>query len=234
MKVWEYFRGHWQLAALLAIVFALWNYPVMYPLKMLVIFLHEASHAFAALLSGGEVLELSLVPREGGHVKSRGGNRFFISSAGYLGSLFLGSLMLVLALKSKLDKFIVGLLGVSMLVLTAFYIRAPFPLAFCIIGGLSALLSARFLNRQFNDLLLRLIGLTSMIYVPYDIFSDTLSRSYLRSDARNLAETYGGTTVMWGSIWLVISLVFIVFIARLCLSSPSNLFFAPPNQQARR
>lgn len=223
MKAWEYFRGHWQLAAMLTVVFALWNYPVMYPLKMLVIFLHEASHAFATLLTGGEVLELSLNPQEGGHVTSRGGNGFLIASAGYLGSLFLGSLLLILALKSTADRVVVGLLGVIMLVLAALYVRAPFPLAFCIGGGVSALLSAHFLGRRFNDLLLRVIGLTCMIYVPHDIFSDTLSRSYLRSDARILAESYGGTTMLWGGVWLAISMVFLIFIAKVCLSAPSNI-----------
>ena len=50
----------------------------------------------------------------------------------------------------------------------------------------------------------------SMIYVPLDILSDTIFRSELRSDARMLAEEFGGATVMWGGVWLVLSLVAIV------------------------
>jgi len=215
MKIFDFFKGHWQLMAITAAIFMLWNYSIMIPLKIFVVFLHEVSHALTTLLTGGDVLELSLVPRQGGHVITRGGNRFLISTSGYLGSLFLGASFFIFALRTNADRILVAVLGLSMFVLTAFYIRDVFPVAYCLSGGAFLLLSARFLNRQINDLLLRIIGLTSMIYVPYDIFSDTLARSEIRSDARNLAESFGGTTMMWGSIWLVISLVFILFIIKL-------------------
>ena len=87
MKIVNFFKGHWQLMSMTAVIFLLWDYSVMIPLKIFVVFLHEASHAFATLLTGGEVLELSLSPRQGGHVLSRGGNLFLLVSAGYLGSL---------------------------------------------------------------------------------------------------------------------------------------------------
>ena len=120
-----------------------------------------------------------------------------------------------------------------MFALTAFYIRDVFPVVFCLGGGVFLLLSARFLNRQINDLLLRILGLASMIYVPYDIFSDTLARSEMRSDARILAESFGGTTMMWGSIWLIISLIFILFIIKLSLKEPSNIIFDFKNLSSR-
>lgn len=233
MNLWTVFKGHWQLVAILAVVFALWNYPVMYPLKMLVVFLHEASHAFAAILTGGEVLDLSLDARQGGSVTARGGNGFIITSAGYLGSLFLGALLLVLALRSEFDRIVIGGLGVMMLALTALYVRTPFTLFFCLSGAALALISARFLGQKFNDLLLRLIGLTCMVYVPYDIFSDTLSRAHLRSDARILAENYGGTTMLWGVIWLLVSLMFLWGVAKFSLRTPSNIDFKSPKEGQR-
>jgi len=198
----------------------------MYPLKIFVIFLHEASHALTALLTGGQVLELSLSPQQGGHVKAAGGNGFLIASSGYLGSLFWGAALFLLGLRTRLDKVVVGMMGALMLGITALYIRDLFPLAFCILTGLGLLLSAYFLSQPINDLWLRVMGLASMIYVPYDIFSDTLARSHLVSDARILAENYGGTTMLWGGIWLFISMVFLLFIARQSLKSPSNIDFA--------
>jgi len=225
MKLLNFFKGHWQLIAITTVIFMLWDYPIMSPLKIFVVFLHEASHALTTLLTGGEVLELSLVPRQGGHVMSRGGNRFLITSAGYLGSLLLGASFFVFALRTNADRILVALLGLSMFALTAFYIRDFFPVAFCLGCGAFLLLSARFLSRQLNDLFLRIIGLTSMIYVPYDIFSDTLARSEIRSDARILAEDFGGTTMMWGGLWLIISLVFLIFIIKLSLKVPSNIVF---------
>lgn len=225
MKLWNFLKGHAQLIAMTAAVFSLWDYSLMFPFKIFVIFLHEASHALTALLTGADVLELSLNPNEGGHVTARGGNLFLIASAGYLGSLILGASFFIFALKTNADRILVAILGIVMLVLTAFYIRDLFPVVFCVGGGAFLLLSARFLNRDINDLLLRLIGLTSMIYVPYDIFSDTLARSEQLSDARILAENFGGTTVMWGGLWLLISGIFLIFIIKLSLKVPSNISF---------
>jgi len=194
-------------------------------LKIFVVFLHEFSHALATWLTGGEVLELSVSAQQGGFVTSRGGNGFIIATAGYLGSLLLGSLLFVLALRSKIDRYVVGVLGVTMIGLTALYIREPFAIGFCLGAGAILMISSRFFAASVNDLILRVIGLASMIYVPYDIFSDTLSRSYLMSDARILAQNYGGTTMMWGVIWLVVSLVFLVFLLKASLKTPSNIVF---------
>ncbi len=208
---------------MVGLIFVLWRFPFMWPLRMLIVFLHEASHALAALLTGGDVLSLSLSPQEGGSVSSRGGNGFIIASAGYLGSLLLGSILFLMALRTRYDRWVVGLLGASMLLLALLYVRELFPLVFCIGGGLALLLCAKFLKAEMNDMVLRIIGLTSMVYVPYDIVSDTLARSYLRSDARIIAETYGGTTLMWGLLWLLISLVFLGFLAKSALRTPSNI-----------
>jgi len=225
MRILNYLKGHWQLIVLVGLVFVLWRYSFVWPLRMLIVFLHEASHALAAILTGGEVLNLSLSPLEGGSVLSRGGNGFIIASAGYLGSLLLGSSLFLLALRTKADRLIVALLGASMVGLSLFYVRELFPLMFCLGGAVILLLSSKFLGETINDLILRIIGLTSMVYVPYDIFSDTLARPHLRSDARILAENYGGTTLMWGVIWLIASLVFIGAVARLALKRPSNIIF---------
>ena len=96
-----------------------------------------------------------------------------------------------MALRSRADRLVVGGLGALMLILCVFYVREPFPLLFCIGGGSLALICARFLNEDINDLLLRLIGLSSMIYVPYDIFSDTLARSHIGRMRASLLKCIG-------------------------------------------
>ncbi|MCK5872646.1 MAG: M50 family metallopeptidase, partial [Methylococcales bacterium] len=73
------------------------------------------------------------------------------------------------------------------------------------------LLFARYLPNKYNDFFLRLLALTNMLYVPLDIYSDTLSRSHLRSDAYMLAEYTGVSTVLWGGLWLLISLIVIFY-----------------------
>lgn len=216
-------QGHWQLLLLTTFVFALWQTPAVVPLKILIVFFHEASHATATFVTGGEVVSLSVSPNQGGLVVSRGGSRFWTLTAGYLGSLLIGVSLLIGATRSRADRKIMALCGVMMLVIAGLYVREIFALAFVIGTGIAMLLSARFLGHNVNDLMLRVIGLTSMIYVPYDIFSDTITRSHLPSDARMLAQEFGGTPQIWGVLWIAISLIVIVFCMRSVLGRSSNL-----------
>ncbi len=219
----RFLKGHWQLFALTGLVFLLWNTPLVFPLKVLVIFLHELSHGLAALLTGGSIEQISISARLGGHALTRGGNVFLILSAGYVGSLILGALVLLLALRTHADRAVMAIFGAVLLAVTAVYIRDGFAVLFCVAAGLGMLATARFLGRDLNDLLLRIIGLTSLIYVPHDIFSDTIARSNLRSDAFMIAERFGGSTVFWGGLWLAISLAAILLCLRYGIGQSSNI-----------
>ena len=219
----EWIKGHWQLLALTALVMALWSTPVVFPLKILVVFFHELSHGLAAVLTGGKIVSISLSADQGGVAVTQGGSRFLILTAGYLGSLVCGIILLLAGLKSRADKTIMGALGLIVLAVTALYIRDWFALGFGIASGAAMLAMARFLPHQVNDLALRLIGLTSMIYVPRDIFSDTIERAHLRSDAYMLGELVGGGAQFWGAIWLVISAAVLFACLRYGLGENSNI-----------
>ena len=67
----------------------LWTSPWLAPLKILIVLFHELSHALMTIITGGEVVSLELSSNQGGMVLSRGGSRFLILSAGYLGSLLM-------------------------------------------------------------------------------------------------------------------------------------------------
>ena len=216
-------RGHWQLMLITVVVLALWNTPVVVPLKILIVFFHELSHAIAAWMTGGSVDSISLSPQQGGLTVTRGGNVFLTMSAGYLGSLLIGVLVFLVAVRSHADRVLMGVLGAVMLLVAALFIREWFALAFTVGTGLVMLASARYVPHEMNDLALRVIGLTSMIYVPLDIFSDTIARSGIRSDAYMLAERFGGATVIWGGLWLLISLAVIGVCFRYGLGEGSNV-----------
>jgi len=195
----------------IAVVIILWTTPVLYPLKLLVVFFHESSHALATILSGGDVAQLVLLKEQGGYVMSRGGSRFLVLNSGYLGSLLWGVIIYLLSVHTRLDKAALMILGIVIALITLGFAGSLFTIAFGIIAGITLVLVARYLSQDISDFILRLIGLTSMLYVPLDIFSDTISRSQLDSDARMLAIEYGGTTIMWGVVWLLISII-IIFI----------------------
>ena len=215
--------NHWQLLSLTLLIVLLWNANVLLPLRILTVFLHELSHALAAILTGGEVLSLTISPNEGGLVTARGGSPFWIASAGYLGSLLIGAALFILALRTHWDRTILAAFGGITLLVAAFYVRDLFAFGFMLATGIAMLLASRFLSLEISDMILRTIGVSSMIYAPLDIFDDTIRRAHLRSDARILAEQVGGSTLFWGGLWLVISLGVIVLILRYGLPQNSNI-----------
>jgi hypothetical protein len=214
------------LAGLIFAIFLLWNYPVLYPLKLLVVFFHESSHALMTVATGGSVEELVIDPMQGGHVLSVGGNRFLTLSAGYLGSLVWGVVVYLIAVRTRFDKAMMILLGVTVIAIAAFFIRELFPLVFAGITGVALILVGLKLPIEINDLVLRVIGMTNMIYVPFDIYSDTIARSELASDAFMLAEEFGGASWLWGGIWLLTSLMLVAFTLLVGMRSGSGKYSA--------
>src|SRR5260370_960932 len=88
-------------AAGLSIV--LWFVPfaeiLSYPFRIFVTFIHEGGHAIAALLTGNSVQSLSVAMNASGETYTTEGGTFskmFVSSAGYLGAMTFGALLLVL------------------------------------------------------------------------------------------------------------------------------------------
>ena len=219
-----FFAANWQLLLMVAVVFLLWNQPVAYPLRLLVVVFHEASHALMAIVTGGQVLEMTVNVNEGGHVRFAGGNHFLTASAGYLGSLAIGLGLVILSVRGNADRAVLAGLAVVLVVLAALYVRELFALAFILGTSALFLAVARFLAPVWSDLILRIIGLTSLIYVPYDIFSDTLARAHLRSDARIIAEVTGIPTVIWGALWVIMSVVAIFYALRMLTAQPTHLF----------
>ncbi|NIP80408.1 MAG: M50 family peptidase [Gemmatimonadetes bacterium] len=176
--------------------------PLPYPLKLFVVLLHEASHGAMALATGGEIQRIVVTPDQGGVCYCPGGNAFLTLSAGYLGSLGWGALILLLArARRPLPRDTTTIVGAAVLLLTALYVRNPFGILFGALFG-AALVALRSTGRAVHVLALTALGLTSCLYALLDIKSDVLDRPYLQSDARMLAELTGVPTVVWGVLWI--------------------------------
>ena len=206
------------LLIIMVAIFALWPTPALYPLKLLIVFFHESSHALMTIATGGEVVELVVNPMQGGHVLSAGGNRFLTLSAGYLGSLIWGSIIYLLAVGTQYDKAIMFCLGGIIIVIAALFVRDLFALGFSGLIGVFMIIMGVKAPMQVNDLVLRAVGVTSMLYVPLDIYSDTIERSGLRSDAFMLAEEFGGVTVLWGGVWFAVSVMILIITLKVSLN----------------
>ena len=82
---------------LTCLVFYLWSSPVVQPIKLMVVLFHEISHGMMALFSGGKIISILITADEGGACETEGGSETMIVTAGYLGSMFVGGMILYLS-----------------------------------------------------------------------------------------------------------------------------------------
>lgn len=205
------FKRYLALLLIFAGIWFLWDTVFVYPIKIFVVFMHEVSHGVAAVVTGGQIVTIEINQQQGGHAITQGGSRFWTLTAGYLGSLIWGGLILLLAARTRLDKAVSVLIGIGMVAISIGFGESSFTYIFGISFGVALLLIGFFLPEGFNDWILRIIGVTSCLYAILDIKSDVLDRSHLRSDARMLSELTGIPTTVWGGLWILIAVALTVW-----------------------
>ncbi|OYT73004.1 MAG: hypothetical protein CFK52_03060 [Chloracidobacterium sp. CP2_5A] len=87
---------------------------ITFPIRMFVTFVHEGSHAMAALLSGYQVIRMT-IHWDGSGLTLTTGQNWFIASAGYLGTMLFGVFLLYQA--QRRDRVGLLLVGSGMLTL---------------------------------------------------------------------------------------------------------------------
>lgn len=192
----------------------LWNSAIIHPFKVFVVMAHELSHGLAAILTGGRIERIQIDPNLGGVCYTVGGIRGIILSAGYLGSMLVGSILLAVASRTDLDKLLSVGFGILLLWVTIRYVTNQYGQAFGIMGGSFMVIIGIWGSLMFNELFWQYIGLTSILYAVLDIYDDTIHRNISESDAGRFAEHFGLTTVFWGWVWMIIAIVVGFFMIR--------------------
>lgn len=178
----------------LALIF-LWDWPGLLPFKVFVVYLHEISHAIAAILTGGEVRNIAVQWDQSGFVDSLGGNIMIIAAAGYTGSILWGGLMLYSAMKGRFVRTVSIIIAVILLFFTFFgssagisdtgrmptYVSGVF-------WGVSFMITALMYPKINHFFLFFMGGLTSM-YALYDL-QDFFGGQIMQTDAGILANYY--------------------------------------------
>lgn len=191
-------------AALLALL--AWDSVFVWPLRLFVVFLHELSHGLAAVATGGAIVRIELSPAEGGLCVTRGGSRFLVLSAGYLGSLAWGVLILLAGARGRRDRQAVAALGWLTLLVTLVYVRSLFGFVYGLAAGAALVAVAWRLPPAASDAVLVLVGVVSCLYAPWDVASDVLLRDVPGSDAHALGLLTGVPGVVWGLLWMAVAL----------------------------
>ena len=209
-----------------AISFVLWFVPILrwavYPFRLFVVYVHEACHCLAAILTGGGVDRFTLHPLHPnyrGLAYTHGGKRTIITSAGYIGSVLVGGTLLFL---TRDDAWIVPAfigLGIFILVFTVFYARNFAAIAFGLL--LVAVVGAviYFIRPFYAGIALKFLAVQCCFGSWYELVGAVrISRDpQAHSDASIMHELTGIPAVFWTVIWSIVSLAVLGFSLRYAL-----------------
>ena len=221
---------------ILIAVIVLWNTIIIKPLKIFTVFLHELGHSLMAVIFGNGIQAFKVNLDESGYaiVQSKGWfSSFMIANGGYLGSLLFALLILVLG-RTAFKKYLLGTLGLIFLGVTAKFSGVlSFAFLYAVIFTAIVLVIYMIQNEKLNDWAIDVLGISSVAYAIYDTFVDTIllqinlyfhvlkgwHGSRPVTDAMQLAQLTKIPAIVWGVIWLVIS---ILAVKAVLLKSPKG------------
>jgi hypothetical protein len=205
------------LVALLVLSIVFWDSVFLHPVKLFVVLLHEISHAAAAVLTGGSVVEIQIDHRIGGLALTQGGWPLLIVSSGYLGSMLLGGAILLLGLRRRGAPVLAVAVGVIVLLVTVLFVRNAFGLVFGVLFGAALLAAARWLSAPWLELTMQYLGGMSCLYALVDVAQDLLTLEPRVTDASILAGMTGVPAIVWGVIWSAAALLVFFMLMRAAL-----------------
>lgn len=209
---------------------------LVYPFRIFVTFIHEGGHAIAGLLTGNTVSSLSVAPNASGLTyTTQGGliSKIFISSAGYLGAMAFGALLLALIRKAIAARFVLLGCGIFVFTLTMIYglfkplfsinlwPGIPFTLFAGVVLSVGLFLIARFASARVATFFVSFLAVQCVLNALFDLktvfflaspFAET---QQVHTDAVNMASATGIPAIFWTVIWIASALAILWFVMRL-------------------
>lgn len=194
---------------------------VVYPFKMFGTLVHEWAHALATLATGGHVVELVVNGDLSGDTTTTGGFRPLVLSAGYVGVVALGGLLLLVPARSARTLLLV--LGVTtalslvigtLLLGTTF---SPTTWAWTLVFAALVLSVGRFASGRWQRLFARFIalelclagvdGLRALVWLTWNAPSSM-------TDATIGAREMSLPAPVWTILWVLTDLVILTLVLR--------------------
>ena len=225
----------------------LWFIPfaevIAYPFRIFVTFIHEGGHAIAALLTGNSVQSLSVATNASGETyTTQGGliSQIAVSSAGYLGSMAFGGLLLVLIRKSVAARIVLLGSGILIFGLTIVYglfkplysgapwSGIPFTLLAGSLIGAGLILIARFASARVASFFVSFLAVQCVLNALFDLktvfFLSSPFAPSVPTDAVNMASATGIPALFWAVIWIGLALGILWFAMRLYVAGRDKGF----------
>lgn len=237
------------LAAALSI--ALWFIPFAeilgYPFRIFVTFIHEGGHAIAALVTGNSVQSLSVAMNASGETyTSQGGvfSQMLVSSAGYLGAMAFGAILLVLIRRAVAARVV--LLGSALLILvltTVFGLFKPMlagswrslgGVPFTLVAGIALAAGlvavARFASARVATFVVSLLAVQCVLNALLDLknvfFLSSPFAPTVPTDALNMRNATGVPAVIWVVIWIVVAFGILTLALKMYVAARERAFDA--------
>lgn len=182
----------------------------VYPFQLFNTFVHELSHGFAALITGGSFRRFEVYANGEGVAWSAGGIRWIVASAGYIGSAIVGGTLLITVARGvPAEKIILGL-GIGLGILCLLFVRNIFGIVAGLLIAAALIGVATQLAPRWN-LGLLLFLTVQMCLNALDSLWDLLRLSSFHrsqvSDARIMQQATGIPAIVWAILWSAIALL---------------------------
>src|SRR5947207_8859446 len=235
------------LAAIISVI--LWFVPfaeiLSYPFRIFVTFIHEGGHAIAALLTGNSVQSLSVAMNGSGETyTTQGGviSQMIVSSAGYLGAMTYGALLLVLIRRSVAARLVlVGSAAVVFALTMIFGVvkplmagtwgsisGLPFTLAAGLLISAGLFAVARFASARVATFLVSFLAVQCVLNALLDLktvfFLSSPFAATVPTDAVNMANATGVPALFWSIIWISLSLLILAVSVKQYVASQRKSF----------
>jgi peptidase M50B-like protein len=195
-----------------AITIALWYIPFLsllsYPFALFVTFIHEGGHALAALLTGNSVASLSVAYDTSGLTYTTTGgllSQTIVSSAGYLGAMAYGALLLFLIRRAVAARYVLIGSAAFILALTLVYgLGSLFTIVtgIGIAAGLVAI--AVYASPRVATFFVSFLAVQAVLNAFLNL-RDLFYLSFVpgsHSDAANMANATGIPAFFWSVVWI--------------------------------
>ena len=205
-----------------------------YPFRIFVTFIHEGGHALAAVLTGNSVASLAIAANASGETyTTQGGivSQVLISSAGYVGSMAFGALLLALIRKAIAARIVLLSCGILVFAMTMifgfikplFWVNAWSGIPFTLLAGLlisaGLVLIARFASARVATFFVSFLAVQSVLNALFDLKTlFSLSSPFgptVQTDALNMSNATGIPAIFWTLAWIAFAFGILWFAMRL-------------------